>query len=98
MDNDTGKFKKGDIELTVKINGEHIGGNPIEAYCFKQRRTRLQPHYSAYAKGHSKVLPSVSQFKYWNGLLKNSRKRNCCLLGKVRLNPSHISVGGPFFA
>ena len=32
LDNDTGEFKKGDIELTViRVNGEHIGENPMEA-------------------------------------------------------------------
>ena len=41
LDNDTGKFKKGDIELTViKINGEHIGENPIEAE--RNSKTLLQ--------------------------------------------------------
>ena len=41
LDNDTGEFKKGDIELTViRVNGEHIGENPMEAerenkWCLK---------------------------------------------------------------
>ena len=32
LDNDTGEFKKGDIELTViRVRGGHIGEEPIEA-------------------------------------------------------------------
>ena len=38
LDNDTGEFKKGDIELTViRVRGGHIGEEPIEAEREKRR-------------------------------------------------------------
>ena len=45
LDNDTGEFKKGDIELTViRVNGEHIGENPMEA----ERKNRILPQIKPY--------------------------------------------------
>ena len=48
LDNDTGELKKGDIELTViKVNGEHIGENPMEA----KRKQDTAPNKAIYAYG-----------------------------------------------
>ena len=40
--NDTGEYKKRDIELTT--NGEHIGENPIEA----ERKNKTMPQIKPY--------------------------------------------------
>ena len=47
LDNDTGEFKKGDIELTViKANGEHIGEKQIEAERKSKTLLQTKPYMS----------------------------------------------------
>ena len=53
LDNDTGKFKKGDIELTViKANGEHIGEKQIEA----ERKSKTLLHKAIHVYSFT-ILP-----------------------------------------
>ena len=102
MDNDTGKFKKGNIELTViKVNGEHIGENPIEAERKSKTLLQTKPYIFTASllcvckKGYSKNFCLL----FSKSVVRNNSKGKLLLIRKLFVQIlSCIRVGGPFLA
>ena len=95
MDNDTGKFKKGDIELTViKVNGEHIGEKPIEAERKSKTLLQTKPYtftasqFCLCEKGYSKNFCLL----FSNSIVKNNSKGKSLFIRKCSFKSFFVSV------